>query len=563
MALNDFDTKHYKNVDSYLKGINIAFSKNIKRVQNLYGSYRFPKNASINNYPVFKKQLDKELKKLSDRINTTIVNGVKSEWKLANFKNDKLVDLVFENKDVPDKIKSLFKTQNNRALSQFLNRTKDNFTISERVWNLTAGYKNDIEKAVSLAIYEGTPSTELARNLQQYLNNPDSLYHKVRDKTGKLHLSKPAKSFNPGRGVYRSAYKNAYRLARTEINMAYRKSDHERWSQMDFVTGYEIKRSNNYYECDICESRKGIYPKDFYWHGWHPQCRCYMVPIVLDDKQFDNYLDDLLAGKKPDTSKFMVKKHIHVNYTTNYAKNLIIKKFKGPKPAVKKFTGSKPIIKKQYQKKVQKSPLKDPDIDYVTKAEIRKENFAPVTFKNRDEMHKYFEKYENDFEKITKDEMIMVKRYTGSDHYVLNRYLRNPKDHPINENYKNFKNVLHGAIQKFTIKDDLVLYRGVGSSGADFMAKLLKMKPGEGYNDLGFMSASLDVGVAKSFSASYHPLLKITVRKGTKGIPVEYHTSVRGEMEVLFQNETNYKFLGKSQIDYYGRKYNVLEFEVL
>lgn len=101
------------------------------------------------------------------------------------------------------------------------------------------------------------------------------LFRRVRDEHGELQLSKRAAVFHPGRGVYRSSYKNARRLAATETNIAYMTADYERWQQLDFVVGIEIKLSNNHTLngvpfTDICDDLKGRYPKDFKFTGWHP-----------------------------------------------------------------------------------------------------------------------------------------------------------------------------------------------------------------------------------------------------------------------------------------------------
>lgn len=154
---------------------------------------------------------------------------------------------------------------------------------SARVWNLSKQYRTEIEMALDIAISEGTPSNELASTLKKYLRNPDSLFRRYRDKNGVLQLSKKAKEYHSGQGVYRSAYKNAERLARTEINIAYRKADIERWQSMDMIAGYEIKRSRHPYGCEICDMMKGVYPKSFVWVGNHPNCRCYMTPIFKSD----------------------------------------------------------------------------------------------------------------------------------------------------------------------------------------------------------------------------------------------------------------------------------------
>ena len=154
---------------------------------------------------------------------------------------------------------------------------------STRVWNLSKQYRTEIEMALDIAISEGTPANELASTLKKYLRNSDNLFRRYRDKNGVLQLSKKAKEYHSGQGVYRSSYKNAERLARTEINIAYRKADIERWQSMDMIAGYEIRRSRHPYSCEICDMMKGVYPKSFIWVGNHPNCRCYMTPIFKAD----------------------------------------------------------------------------------------------------------------------------------------------------------------------------------------------------------------------------------------------------------------------------------------
>ena len=97
--------------------------------------------------------------------------------------------------------------------------------------------------------------------------------------------------------MYRSSYKNAMRLTRTETNMAYKTAEQDRWQRMDFVVGYEVKRSKRGFDCSICESLKGKFPKDFVFRGWHPQCRCYIVPILAEQDEFVNIQKKILDGE--------------------------------------------------------------------------------------------------------------------------------------------------------------------------------------------------------------------------------------------------------------------------
>ena len=111
--------------------------------------------------------------------------------------------------------------------------------LSERVWNLTEQFKEELEMGLDLGLRDGISAVEMSRTLRAYLRNPDALFRRVRDEHGVLHLSERAKAYHPGRGVYRSAYKNARRLTSTEVNITYRTADHLRMQELDFVVGGE------------------------------------------------------------------------------------------------------------------------------------------------------------------------------------------------------------------------------------------------------------------------------------------------------------------------------------
>jgi hypothetical protein len=169
----------------------------------------------------------------------------------------------------------------------------------------------------------------MTRDLKQYLKHPDNLYRRFRyrsgtDKEGGAIYNKKWKQkyvdddgnvrfrdvdlnspqHKTGRGVYRSSYKNAMRLARTEINMAYHTSDYLRWQQMDFVVGIEVILSNNHTLngkpfTDICDDLKGKYPKDFKFTGWHPQCRCIAVSILKEEDEIIADAEAIMDGEQP------------------------------------------------------------------------------------------------------------------------------------------------------------------------------------------------------------------------------------------------------------------------
>lgn len=139
------------------------------------------------------------------------------------------------------------------------------------------------------------------------LKEPHRLYRRVRDKDGNLKLSQAAQKYHPGTGVYRSSYKNAMRVARTEVNMAYQASDSERWTRSWWVKGIRVSLSNNHTSpdskgrpaplVDICDELAGDYPADFKFTGWHPQCRCFATAITCEYSDIREYYKRKRAGE--------------------------------------------------------------------------------------------------------------------------------------------------------------------------------------------------------------------------------------------------------------------------
>lgn len=267
------------------------------------------KPFSFADYPLTKKRVADLLATLRMQTEVAIVNGVRSEWTLANNKNNELCNRVF-GKNVGKLSQAQYRryySTNDKAREAFLERKENGLNLSDRVWRYSNEFKSEIEMGLDLGIRSGLDAPAMARDLKQYLRHPDKLFRRVRDEHGNLHLSKAAAAFHPGRGVYRSSYMNARRLAATETNIAYRTADHERWQKMDFVVGIEIHLSNNH-NCkgfkpgtfhDICDELAGRYPKDFKFTGWHPHCRCYATSILKSPEEMAEDTKRILRGERP------------------------------------------------------------------------------------------------------------------------------------------------------------------------------------------------------------------------------------------------------------------------
>lgn len=300
-SIQSYDAAHYRQTEQYTQAVNALFDRATTEIAKAVakGTYNPDKPFSFDDYPGVKSVMQGVTKQLADRMITVIETGSKKQWLFACDKNDGFIASIMDTSKLSKARLKKMQDRNLEALQTFQKRKVEGMNLSQRVWKYVGQYKAQLESALDVGLGEGRNAAQLSRDVRENLKEPNRLFRRVRDKRGNLVLSKAAKAFHPGQGVYRSSYKNAMRLTRSEINMAYRESDFLRWQSLDFVVGFEIRRSNHepLFKCDICEKLVGRYPKTFKFKGWHPQCMCYAVPILMDEETFDeNELGDLKAA---------------------------------------------------------------------------------------------------------------------------------------------------------------------------------------------------------------------------------------------------------------------------
>lgn len=297
------------------------------------------------------EQANAILRALYSGVYNEIKGGVIAEWGNANKSCDALITSIFGRKVKEDNHYARYFARNKESVDAFFKRKSEygGLNLSQRVWKYVGDFKTEMEMALSVAMGEGKSAATISREVRKYLQRPDMMFRRFRVKTGEQDIfdadgnvvgKEPVygrvwkrkvvdavtgnvswqtvnlKDYSFGRGVYRSSYKNAMRLARTETNMAYRTADQERWRQLDFVIGYRVVLSDNHPEPDICndlsarrgeKGSRGVYPKDFVFKGWHPQCRCYVVPILADEKEFDKIQEAILNDEPIPESKSVIR----------------------------------------------------------------------------------------------------------------------------------------------------------------------------------------------------------------------------------------------------------------
>ena len=302
ITIATYDEKHKQNLAKRAKKVSNLYDAAVKRMTQAAAPSLFDadkdKEFYFEDFPALKREMDALMQDLYSSLQTNIEDGDEESWTLANTKNDAMVESVIGKAKLPKQTIQAWKHPHLEALNAFIDRKEAGMGLSRRVWNLTQQFKDEMELALELGMGEGKSAAELSRDIRKYLKEPSKLFRRVRDKSGALRLSKAAAAYHPGRGVYRSSYKNALRMTATENNMAYRTADHTRWQALPFVIGIEIHISNNHPTEDICDLFDGKrFPKDFKFTGWHPWCRCYAVSILAKQEEMDAYIKALIAGE--------------------------------------------------------------------------------------------------------------------------------------------------------------------------------------------------------------------------------------------------------------------------
>lgn len=307
----------------YNRRLGMLYSGYVKKLLALgYSEDVLESDALFNfdNFPVLKARLNEIFNDYFQNSMLCYKSGITSGVSLAySHDNDALEQFSV----LTDKaLETARKTAAATFIANRLN-AKNGLNLAQSVWNYCQQTKAEFEMAMSNVIADGlekgTSAEEVGRRIRQYLNNPDMMYRRYHTvkvlKNGQKKdivtwrrkriidgrvrfVEEPLE--HVGQGVYRSARKNALRVARTEINAAYHKARNGRWANEPFVIGQHIHISPQHdpdEDADICDELEGYYPKDFDWDGWHPQCMCTSDPVMISGEERKQFYKRMLNGE--------------------------------------------------------------------------------------------------------------------------------------------------------------------------------------------------------------------------------------------------------------------------
>lgn len=307
----------------YNRRLGMLYSGYVKKLLALgYSEDVLESDALFNfdNFPVLKARLNEIFNDYFQNSMLCYKSGITSGVSLA-YSHDN--DALGQFSVLTDKaLETARKTAAATFIANRLN-AKNGLNLAQSVWNYCQQTKSEFEMAMSNVIADGlekgTSAEEVGRRIRQYLNNPDMMYRRYHTvkvlKNGQKKdvvtwrrkriidgrvrfVEEPLE--HVGQGVYRSARKNALRVARTEINAAYHKARNGRWANEPFVIGQHIHISPQHdpeEDADICDELEGYYPKDFDWDSWHSQCMCTSDPVMISGEERKQFYKRMLNGE--------------------------------------------------------------------------------------------------------------------------------------------------------------------------------------------------------------------------------------------------------------------------
>lgn len=200
------------------------------------------------------------------------------------------------------------------AFRYWLTFPADGIPLSKRVWRIHKEMAQAIASKVSEGLLIGKAPIEIAQELKGLLKNPEG-YGRLVGQVRRLRtLARQARaSGDPerarrlfakareieqtipkvGRGVYRSAIKNALRVARSETTRAQFVTTVLYAKKQDWIIGVRWVLSAGHPMVDICDDLAGVYAKDNVPFPPHPHCLCHL----------ENVIDYRLTGDRPEPFK--------------------------------------------------------------------------------------------------------------------------------------------------------------------------------------------------------------------------------------------------------------------
>lgn len=318
-------TRDYKEVnklfEKYNKEVEKIYSKYVKGVYKADEVFRVVPNTPLHT------ELNKLTLSFQNALYSTITTNIFNSFSVATANFSTLTDGIFPN--TLSDIKKEYRQVNEKAREQFINRNiKDGRTLKGRCWLLSKQYLRDVEDSIAIGINKGDSARNIGKRLQTFITDIEAKREEIANlKDDRLRKDLERKLPKPN--IHKPKINVKYHcemLARNETNLAYRSADRNKMLSLPQVVGMHIKVSNSHQDwlneywipkngdkIEVCDAMTGKYPISFEWRGYHPNCKCYSIPIL---KTLDELADDIIKlgkGEKVNNESINSVKDIPAN----------------------------------------------------------------------------------------------------------------------------------------------------------------------------------------------------------------------------------------------------------
>ena len=270
-----------------LKKYRTLYKKSTAKIQNLIAT--FDETGSRNLGTLF-RPIEKEMKVLSNKLTRSAQSLIRSSVRASVIDTKASVSMlgggalsagakIGMTSEVFDKVWR-------RALGKMIKGYKG-VSLSTNIWDLHDISYKEIRRMIARGYVEGKYVGEIMNDIRGFLYLPEADMRKNYWKN--FYKENP-----PGRGRYKSAYKNMDRLIRTDVTRAYREATVEYASKKSWVHGVQWHRTPGHGECtsgecdeyeqsDLHGLGDGIYPPSAIPIS-HPNCMCYITLVPMEEK---------------------------------------------------------------------------------------------------------------------------------------------------------------------------------------------------------------------------------------------------------------------------------------
>jgi len=268
-----------------LRKYRIEYQKTTKKIQNsilLYDS------SETNNLGVLFKSIEKDLVVLSNKLTRSAKSLIGKSVRTSLIDTKASISMFKGALKSGAKIgmkSEVFDKVWRRALGKMIKGTRG-IDLSTKIWDLNQISYKEIRRMIAKGYVDGLYPGEIMNNIRGFLYLPEADMRT--NKWKKFYKENP-----PGRGRYKSAYKNMDRLIRTEVTTAYREATAEYASKKSWVKGIQWHRSAGHGECATgeCDAYAendeyglgaGVYPPSAVPIS-HPNCQCYITIVAREE----------------------------------------------------------------------------------------------------------------------------------------------------------------------------------------------------------------------------------------------------------------------------------------